>query len=307
MGTSEFAIPTLRLLLETKWQLLGIVTRPDRRRGRGRKTVYPPVKRVGIEYGLPVYQPESVKDLIVLPEFKHLYPTVIIVVAFGQFLPEPLLSFPPLGCINLHPSLIPAYRGAAPIQRAIMNGETKTGITTMYLTSKMDAGDVILQEEVEIGDDITFGELADFLAEKGARLMIQTLVLVEQGIAPRVPQDEGEVTYAPPLQPEEKRIIWNEGARTLYNKIRGMNPVPGAHTLFKGKILKIWHAQVFNGDSPGFIPGVVVKINPKLGFVVQTGQGQLLIKEVQPEGRSRMTAAEFLRGYRVALGIPLGE
>ncbi len=306
-GTSEFALPTLKLLLESKWKLAGAVTQPDRPRGRGRKVAPPPVKSFLAGSGVPVFQVESPKNLFGLPAFRHLRPAVAVVVAYGKLLPPQILSLPPKGCINLHPSLLPAYRGAAPIQRAIINGEKKTGVTTMYLSPEMDAGDIILQEEVAIEDDATYGELAELLAEKGAALVLKTLTMIDQGSAPRRSQDHSRATYAPPLQPWEERIAWEKKAEDLYNLIRGMNPCPGAYTFFKGRILKIWRAQVIDQDAGDFGPGQVVAVDPKLGFTVQTGQGRLLLQEVQPAGRPRMSGAEFSRGYRIEPGILLGE
>ncbi|HAA89269.1 MAG: Methionyl-tRNA formyltransferase [Thermoanaerobacterales bacterium 50_218] len=307
MGTSKFAIPTLLAILQSEWQLVGVITQPDRRKGRGLKVAPPPVKKFCQEHGVPVYQPESVKDAGLQPFFAELMPDVIVVVSFGQLLPSWLLELPPLGCLNLHPSLLPAYRGPAPIQRAIINGEKETGVSTMFLNEKMDAGDIILQQRVEIGSETTFGELEQVLAEKGAQLMMETLRLVEQGKAPRIPQDEVKATYAPPIQPGEREISWDHQAEALFNKIRGMNPVPGAYTFFKGKVLKIWRAQVLPGVPGEFLPGQVTETDKKQGFIVQTGEGRLLIKEVQPAGRPRMSAAEFLRGYRLQPGTVLGE
>jgi methionyl-tRNA formyltransferase len=306
-GTSEFAIPTLKLLFDSNWKLAGVVTQPDRPRGRGRKISPPPVKSFLDGYGLPIFQVEKPQELFDLPAFQNIRPNVAVVVAYGKILPPEILSFPPKGCVNLHPSLLPAYRGAAPIQRAIINGEKITGVTTMYLSSEMDAGDIILQEEVMIGDTTTYGELAELLAGKGAHLVLKTLTAVEQGAAPRRPQDHSRATYAPPLQPGDEKIRWEKKAGEVDNLIRGMNPRPGAYTFFKGKILKIWRAQVINQDAEGFSPGQIVDIDPKLGFTVQTGESQLLLKEVQPAGRARMSSADFLRGYRVQSGILLGE
>jgi len=307
LGTSEFAIPVLKLLLESNWELLGVVTQPDRPCGRGRKITSPPVKRFLKGYQLPVYQVESTKELFDLPVFQSPRPTVAVVVAYGLLLPPQILSFPSKGCINLHPSLLPAYRGAAPIQRAIINGEKRTGVTTMYLSPEMDAGDIILQEEIKIGDETTFGELSDLLAQKGADLVLRTLTMIEQGTASRFSQDHSRATYAPPLQPGERKIAWAKKAPELYNLIRGMNPRPGAYTLFKGRILKIWRVQVINDKTRDLSPGRIIDVNPKLGFAVQAGEGQLLVQEVQPAGRAWMTGAEFLRGSRLEPGMFLGE
>lgn len=304
-GTSHFALPALKQILE-QWEVLGIVTQPDRPRGRGRKMAAPPVKEFALERSVPVYQPQNGRELIQIIEEENLKADLIVVVAYGLILPAQVLAMPPLGCINLHPSLLPAYRGAAPIQRAIMNGDQITGVTTMYLSQEMDAGDIIYQEKREIPRDFTAGELAEVLAEQGAQLLVKTISDLEQGKAPRRAQDPSQVTYAPPLSKEDERIHWNRDAEGIYNQIRGMNPQPGAYTEFKGRILKVWRSQVVDEEITGFMPGDVVKTDTKRGFVVQTGSGQLLLTEVQPAGRPRMSAAEFLRGYRITPGSHLG-
>lgn len=307
MGTSEFAIPTLEMLRNSRWPLLGVVTQPDRPRGRGRKLAAPPVKQYVEGTGIPVYQPGSSGELAKILTSGQIKPAVIVVVAYGRLLSSQILKTPPLGCINLHPSLLPAYRGAAPMQRAIINGETRTGITTMYLNEEMDAGDIILQEEIEIGQDETYGEFASLAAKRGAALMFKTLTLIEEGKAPRLSQDHSRATYAPPLKAEEERIDWTRSAKRIYNLIRGMNPRPGAYTLFRGNNLKIWRARPEDGVSEHFRPGQVVDADPKTGFTVQTGNGRLLITEVQPAGRSHMSGAEFVRGYKIFRGFLLGE
>jgi methionyl-tRNA formyltransferase len=308
-GSSDFAIPALEMLANSKWRLLGVVTQPDRPRGRGRKVGPTPVKQYALVERLAVYQPESGASLFDLLVSENLRPSVIVVVAFGQLLKQAVLELPPLGCINIHPSLLPAYRGPAPFQRAIINGETRTGVTTMYLSPEMDAGDLILQEPVPIEPGATSGELSVRLAGLGAEMLYKTLTLVERGAAPRLTQEQRQATYAPALTPGEERIDWSRDAVGLCNLIRGMNPSPGAHTLFNGKGLKIWRSRpgagVPDGDSGGR-PGTVSDADPRSGFTVQTGRGQLVIESVQPAGRSSMGAAEFVRGYRICPGLLLG-
>lgn len=307
MGTSRFAIPTLKMLLESDWRLLGVVTRPDRPQGRGRRITPSPVKQFVADYRLPVYQPETAGELAALLMCGEIKPAVIIVVAYGQLLPPEVLELPQQGCVNLHPSLLPAYRGAAPIQRVIINGETGTAVTTMYLNSKMDAGDLILQEEVEIPAGATSGELADLLAVRGAALVSKTLNLIVRGAAPRHPQDDSRATYAPPLRREEAKLDWTMGAQELSNLIRGLNPNPGAYTLCRGKIVKVWLADPLTGKAGDQAPGDIVTADPRTGLVVQTGSGQLLIREVQPAGRAHMSGAAFVRGYKMHAGFRLGE
>jgi methionyl-tRNA formyltransferase len=311
LGTSDFAIPALERLLNSKRRLLGVVTQPDRPRGRGRKLSPTPVKQFAMDAHLPVYQPSSGAELAELLVSSGLRPSVIVVVAFGQLLKEETLALPPLGCINIHPSLLPLYRGPAPIQRAVIDGESRTGLSIMYLSRDMDAGDVILQETVTIAPRTTSGELSDQLAGLGAEMLCRTLNLVEAGGAPRHSQDHDRATYARALTPGEECIDWSQDATTLCNLIRGMNPSPGAHTLFNGKGLKIWRSHPADplqraGESPAGRPGTVCLVDSRSGFSVQTGRGQLEIEEIQSAGRSRMSAAEFVRGHRLCPGMLLG-
>jgi methionyl-tRNA formyltransferase len=294
----------MELLASSRWPLLGVVTQPDRPRGRGRKVGSSPVKQFALEHHLAVYQPSSGAMLADLLASANLKPSVIVVVAFGQLLRPAVLELPLLGCINIHPSLLPAYRGPAPIQRAIMNGETRTGVTTMYLSPEIDAGDLILQEAIGIESGMTSGELSAQLARMGAELLYKTLGLLEKG-APRLAQDQSRATYAPALTPEEERIDWSWDAAGLANLIRGMNPSPGAHTLFNGRGLKIWRSRSGGSIADGE-PGSVSYANPRSGFTVNTGRGQLVIESVQPAGRSSMSAAEFVRGHGVCPGLLLG-
>jgi len=291
--------------MESNWDVVGVVTQPDRRRGRGRKLGSSPVKEFVAESGIPVIQPEGVHELTQYLLTWDQKADVIVVVAYGMLLPQFVLDYPPLGCINLHPSLLPAYRGAAPIQRAVMNGDVTTGITTMYLSQDMDAGDIILQEEFLIAEDATAGDMAAVLAEAGAALMLKTLELLKDGRAPRRIQDHEIATFAPPISKEEACIEWQRDARGIYNQIRGMNPKPGAYTVLEGKNLKIWSAEVIDSDTSGSEPGVVVELDKKAGPLIQTGSGSLLLTEVQPAGRKRMSGSEFLRGYRISPGMRL--
>lgn len=308
MGTPEFAASCLRALLESRHRVVGVVTQVDRPRGRGKKLAFSPVKELALKQGLPVLQPSSLKDLEFLRTLREWGPEAIVVAAFGRLLPPVVLSLPPYGCINVHASLLPRYRGAAPIQRAIMNGEKDTGVTTMYMVEKLDAGDIILQEKVAIPPEMTAGELEQELACLGARLLVRTLDLIENGQAPRIPQNEELATYAPPLTPEEEKIDWTKEAVKIVNHIRGLSPVPGAYTLRGEERLKIYRARVWQGDKKIFEgkPGQVTAVFPQEGFLVQTGEGEVLILEVQPPGKRVMSAAEYLRGYRLKAGEYLG-
>lgn len=311
MGTPEFAAFCLKALLESRHQVLGVVTQLDRPRGRGKKLAFSPVKELALKQGLPVLQPFNLADPAFLGILKRWEPQAIAVVAFGRLLPPAVLSLPPYGCINVHASLLPRYRGAAPIQRAIMNGERETGVTTMYMVEKLDAGDIILQEKVAIPPEMTAGELEQELAELGARLLVHTLDLIEAGQAPRIPQNEELATYAPPLRPEEERINWEEEAVKIVDRIRGLSPLPGAYTLREGERLKIYRARVWKGgekdkDLPEGRPGQVTAVFPQEGFLVRAGEGEVLILEVQPPGKRIMSAVEYLRGYRLKAGEYLG-
>ncbi|WP_406678233.1 methionyl-tRNA formyltransferase [Moorella sp. ACPs] len=304
MGTPEFAVPSLKALLNSSHEITGVVTQPDRPRGRGKKLQPPPVKEAAAVAGLPVSQPIAMKEKEFLTRLKQWQPEVIVVVAFGRILPREILDLPSKGCINLHASLLPRYRGAAPIHRAVMNGETETGVTTMWMVPQLDAGDIILQEKLPIGPDATTGEIHDRLAVMGAELLEHTLDLVAAGQAPRQPQDEALATYAPPLKPEEEMINWAQPADNIYNLIRGLNPWPGAYTLRAGERLKVYGARILDAAATG-VPGQVVAVTGE-GFVVQAGRGRLLITAVQPQGKRIMPADAYLRGYPLATGEVLG-
>lgn len=307
MGTPDFAVPSLRALLDGNYQVAGVVTRPDRPKGRGGKTLPPPVKKVALAHGLPVYQPGGMKEII--DSWPELSSNVVVVVAFGRLLPVQFLHLPVYGCINVHASLLPRYRGAAPVHRAVMNGEKETGITTMFMDEGLDTGDMILQRAIPIGEDDNVGMIHDRLAGLGAQVLVETLKLVEAGRAPRVPQDDRQATYALPLKKEDELINWGRPARAIYNHIRGMDPWPGAATFWEGKFLKIWRAEIVleSRDREPAIPGRVLSANQRSGIVVQTGQGRIRVTELQVQGARRVTAAAFLRGKVIAEGTVFGS
>ncbi len=307
LGTSPFAVPSLRMLAESALRSLAAVTRPDRPAGRGKKNSMTPVKAEALKYKIPLFQPEGRAGLLEVLEKTN--PDLLINVAFGMFLPPAVLDYPPLGCVNLHPSLLPAYRGAAPMQRALMSGEESTGVTVLYMSPELDAGDIILQEKTGIGFQENFGSLHDRLAELGAVKLLQALKLLEKGAAPRIRQDEGKATYAPPLTRDEERIIWNNPAARIYNQVRSLDPAPGAYTLFCNKRLKIWKTALSGGDIPGekegdlalLPPGTVAYVSKEC-FAIATGRDLLRVWELQPEGKKRMHARDFLRGYQLKAG-----
>jgi len=301
-GTPEFAGPSLRALLEVA-QVLAVVTQPDRPRGRGRLLAPPPVARLARERGIPVLQPPRLKSEEVVAQLRSLRPDLIVTAAYGKIIPKEILDLPPLGAVNVHPSLLPKYRGASPISSAILHGETTTGVTIMYQSMDLDAGDIILQRTIPIAADDTARTLEDKLAQLGAEALVEALGLIAEGRAPRIPQDHGRATYAGKLEKSHGRIDWSRPAGELVNVIRAMDPWPSAYTWHRGRLLKVWMAQALPGRG---MPGTVIEIRPGTGFVVATGAGALLVREVQPEDRRRMSADEYVRGTHLAAGEILG-
>lgn len=295
MGTAQFAVPSLYNLILAGHDIPLVITQPDRPAGRGKRLTSPPVKLLADEYGLEVQQPDSIRTTDFGKVVQGMGPQAIVVVAYGKILPENILHLPPLGCINVHGSLLPAYRGAAPIQRALMAGERTVGVTTMYMDKTMDTGDIILQKAVDLDGDEDCGETLPTLAEAGAQLLLETLEQIEWGIAPRIPQDNDQATYAPPLKREDELIKWEMNSQNIKDQIRGLSPNPGAYTWWKDAKLKIFKAQTVEKVAPG-LPGEVVKIIPHQGFVVRTGKGGLMVLEVQKPGKKRILASNFLMG-----------
>lgn len=302
LGSPDFAVPALDKLCAAGYAPLAVITQPDRARNRGRTTPTP-VKARALELGLPVYAPEKIKSGQAVRLLAGLAPDLLVVVAYGQLLSGEILSLPPLGAVNIHASLLPAYRGAAPIHWAIINGERENGVTTMYLDQGMDTGNMILSAKTGIGENETAGQLHDRLAGLGAELLLNTLALIARGEAPSVPQPHEQASYAPPLKPEDERIDWQLSAEQTHNRIRGLNPWPGAYTLLAGKRLKLWRSLLVSPPllAPAGRPGEVIACQAG-GFWVRTGAGALLLTEVQPEGKGRMNAANFARGYRLSPG-----
>jgi methionyl-tRNA formyltransferase len=304
MGTPEFSVPTLRALHEHEYDVAAVVTQPDRQKGRGRRLVPPPVKDVANTLGYTVFQPNRIKEPRFIEEIISLDPDLFVVVAFGHILPGSFLSIPRLGAINIHASLLPKYRGPAPIQWAIINGEKETGVTTMWMDEGMDTGDILLSARVEIGPEDTSGSLHRRLAGVGAELLIETLEKLATTILLGTPQDKSGATYAPLLKKKDGRIDWTRDARSLDAFIRGMNPWPGAFTFLSGKRLKIMRATELQGSSKE-PPGTVLEGFPG-DFNVATGRGILGLKEVQLESSKRLAAKDFLRGCPVQPGTLLG-
>ncbi len=304
MGTPEFAAPTLQALLGSRHDLRAVVTQPDKPAGRGRRLSAPKVKQLALAHEIPCLQPTALNDPTVEDALSALEPEVIVVAAYGKILPPSILNIPPMGCINVHASLLPKYRGAAPIQWAIINGETETGITIMLMDEEMDHGPILLQRPVPILPDETAGELHDRLAALGPPCLLEALEGLEAGsLTPRT-QDHAEATYAPMLSKEDGRLDWSEPAERVVNRVRGVTPWPGATTSLGGEPIKVWRASASSAEASGR-PGEVVAVGED-GLTVACGRGALRIEELQVAGRRRMAAASFLRGYPVAPGTILG-
>jgi methionyl-tRNA formyltransferase len=295
-GTPLFAVPSLNALLESQEAVVAVVTQPDKRKGRDRILSPPPVKELALRKGVSVLQPKSLKDLLFLDELYKLKPEMIVVVAYGKILPPQILELPPHRCINVHASLLPKYRGAAPIQWAIIKGEKKTGITTMLMDQGMDTGDILLQEETEVYDDDNSETLGKRLADIGGSLLIKTIQKVKEGPVRPVPQT-GTSSYAPPLKKEDGRIDWSNAAVGIFNFVRGMYPWPCAYCYLNGERIKITQAKALDGHG---IAGRVEKAGGEL--LVGTGKGLISVIQLQPQGKRLMTAKEFLMGRRLEKG-----
>lgn len=301
MGTPDFSVPTLQKLIDEKYEVAAVVTQPDKPKGRGKAVQFTPVKELAVKYDIPVFQPKRIKgNEEFYEEMKALNPDVMVVVAFGQLLPIEILELPKYGCINIHASLLPKYRGAAPIQWVILDGEKETGVTTMMMDVGLDTGDMLLKEVVPIEEKETGGSLHDKLSAAGGNLIIETLKHVEDGTIVRTPQGDAESNYAKMLNKELGKIDFTRSAVEIERLIRGLNPWPSAYTSLHGKTLKVWDANVVEGKSQAK-PGEIIEIG-KSSFTVMTGEKALEIMEMQLEGKKRMTTEAFLRGYTVEKG-----
>lgn len=306
MGTPDFAVNSLAALLQDKnIEVVAVVTQPDKPKGRGKKFLPTPVKKFALEQGLPVYQPEKVREADFVEVLEKYAPDFIVVAAYGQFLPEKILNLPRYACVNVHASLLPRYRGAAPIQYAIVKGEKESGVTIMHMEKGMDTGAMYSKVVVPITEEMSFEELHDELAEKGAALLLETLPKIAEGLEPEV-QNEEEATYATLLTKEMAEIDWSKSAQEVHDLIRGFDPVPGAFTyLPDGRLLKIWETRVLDeaADAPcGSVTGVTKK-----NFTVACGDKKLCIKSLQPAGKKRMDTAGFLNGNKLEPGEVLGK
>ncbi len=298
MGTPEFAVPSLETLSQAGYPILAAVTGADKPRGRGQRLGPTPVKQSALRHNIPVLETSSVRDPAFTEQILRLQPDLAVVVAF-RILPPSVFTIPRLGTLNLHASLLPRYRGAAPINWAIMNGETETGVTTFFLEQAVDTGAMLLQSRVSIEPEDDAGTLHDRLAEVGARIVLETVQMIERGEAKPQPQNNGEATPAPKIFKEQCRILWNRSAEQLHNFVRGLAPHPAAWTMHGNHLLKIYRTRSVKGGQPG-IPGMVTVTDTSLMVAVQDGHVEIL--ELQQEGRRRMTVAEFLRGYPLRTG-----
>ena len=314
MGTPDFSVPALKALVEAGHQVIAVVTQPDKPKGRGKEVQMTPVKIQAMEYGIPVYQPAKVREASFVEVLQGMEADVYVVIAFGQLLPKAVLELPKYGCINIHASLLPKYRGAAPIQWCVIDGERETGITTMMMDVGLDTGDMLEKAVIPIEEKETGGSLHDKLSMAGGDLILSTLKKLEEGTLVRTPQTDEGTCYAKMLTKSLGDIDWNQGAVSIERLIRGLNPWPSAYTMWNGKTIKIWAADVIAGREAadflsesgvpaetGTAPGTVV-CSDKRGLVVSTGGGLLSIRELQMEGKKRMDTPAFLRGYPIPAG-----
>lgn len=303
MGTPDFAEKSLEAVYNAGHEILAVVTNPDRPKGRGMKMIASPVKEFAVSKDLKIYQPEKVrKNVEFIEEIKKIEPDVICVVAYGKILPKEVLEIPKFGCINVHGSLLPKYRGAAPIQWAVINGEKVTGVTTMYMDVGMDTGDMILKEETEIAPDETTGELWDRLAKIGADLLVKTLEQIKNKTAPRIPQGE-DFSMAPMLDKEMSKIDWeSKTAQEIKNLVRGLNPIMGTYSYLNGKKIKIWKVDVVEANSEDTKNGTVLKSDSKDGLYIKAKDGVIKVLEIQGENAKRMNVQDFLRGNQIEVG-----
>lgn len=300
MGTPDFSVGTLDALVEAGHEVVLAVTQPDKPKGRGKEMQFTPVKECAIKHNIPVYQPRRIRDAECIEELRKYEADIMVVVAFGQILPKEILEMTPYGCVNVHASLLPKYRGAAPIQWAIIDGEEVTGVTTMQMNEGLDTGDMLLKVEIPVEADETGGSLFDKLADAGAKLCVETLVGLEAKTITPEPQGEALTSYAKMMTKELGNIDWTQSAVAIERLIRGLTPWPSAYTNWNGKVMKIWSAKV-EGASREAAPGTIVEVE-KDAFYVQTGDGLLKVCELQIPGKKRMDAGAFLRGYQVKAG-----
>jgi methionyl-tRNA formyltransferase len=308
MGTPDFAVPALETLINERYHVVGVVTQPDRPKGR-KKTLAPtPVKEAALKHGIPVLQPEKLKHSSELEQLKEWAPDLIVTAAFGQLLPKEVLELPELGCINVHASLLPKYRGGAPIHQAIIDGENETGVTIMYMVQALDAGDILTQVKAPIEEQDDVASMFEKLSLSGAQLLKETLPLLQEGKLEPIPQNEGQVIYAPNIKREDEEIDWQKDGKAIYNHIRGLHPFPGSFTTVFGGVLKVWKSKKTSDQGLVQEPGTIYRLDQE-GIGVTTGDGTgLLLTTIQPAGKKRMEASDFIRGAGSdwSVGMKLG-
>lgn len=302
MGTPDFAVNTLEALVK-EHEVVAVISQPDRPKGRGKKLQPTPVKETAEKYNIPVYQPERIKSDEFCDFLETINADLFVVVAYGQLLSERILNMPKYGCINVHGSLLPEYRGAAPIQWSVINGDTVTGVTIMYMGRECDAGDMILKKEIEITPDDTYGTLHDKMAPIGAQALIEAVGLIKKGDVNAEKQDVSKVTHAPMISKDMGHIDWSKNADEIRNLVRGFNPMPGAYTIYNEDNLKIWNCAVV--DSAEGNLGEIIDVDFKKGFTVKCGKNALLVTEIQAKGGKKMKAADYMRGHTVTVGTIL--
>ncbi|WP_077610747.1 methionyl-tRNA formyltransferase [Clostridium sp. Marseille-P2415] len=305
MGTPDFSVPALEALVGAGHEVIAVVTQPDKPKGRGKEVQMTPVKEKALEYQIPVYQPVKARDPEFVKILTDMEPEAIVVAAFGQLLPKSILDIPRYGCLNIHASLLPKYRGASPIQYAVINGEKESGITTMMMAETLDTGDMLDQEAVILDEKETGGSLHDKLSEIGGRLILKTLKKMEEGTAVRTPQDDSNTCYVGMIKKSMGDIDWSMDAESIERLIRGLNPWPSAYTGWNGKVMKLWEAKVVEKEYEG-VYGQVVEVGRDC-MIVKTGKGGLSIRELQLQGKKRMDIGAFLRGYQVSEGTVLKQ
>lgn len=308
MGTPEFAVPSLESLLKEGYNVVGVVTQPDRPQGRKKVLTPTPVKEAALKHGLPVLQPQRMRSPEAVEELAALKPDLIVTAAYGQILPKAVLDLPQYGCLNIHGSLLPKYRGGAPIQRSIINGEKETGITLMYMAEGLDTGDMIAKSVVPIEDEDTSGSVFEKLSVAGAKLLLEQLPLIIAGTADRIPQNHEESTYASNLSRDDERIVWTASSREIFNRVRGLVPFAGGFTIWNDEVFKVWAvanpSEVLASAASGQAPGTVLDLSER-GIEVKTGDGSVLLTRVQPAGKKAMEATEFIRGGVMKKGTVL--
>lgn len=304
MGTPDIAKGCLETLINENKDIVGVVTQCDKPIGRGKKMGMPPVKELALEHNIPVYQPQKARDEEFINTLKEINPDVIVVVAYGQILPKALLDIPKFGCINVHVSLLPKYRGAAPINWVIINGEEKTGVTTMYMNEGLDTGDIILQSEFALDNEITAGELHDIMTDEGGKLLIETLDMIEKGCAPRTPQNNEESSYAPMMNKALGNIDFSKTAQEIHNLVRGVNPWPSAYTTYEGNTMKVWKTRVLE-ETTNKDCGTILKVD-KDGIRVATKDKVLLLEEIQMPNKKRVEVCEYIKGNKIEENTILG-